>query len=278
MSGSWERDSLKEATKREKRRLTLWFGRASKALLCLGVVLLGLTAYYYGRKAVSETSLFDIEAIEYQGAHRFDAQAFNVLLLRSFGHNLLLIDLDRVRALVEAEGWVKHAVVRRRLPNRLCLHLTEREPEAVAAIEDDLYVVDDEGVILDSFGPEYESLDRPIVKGLRNTARENAAEENARRMKLYMMLLRDFQADGRNYADQISEVDVADPERVAIVPVSEPITIYLGHDSFASRYERFLAQRDLYERLKQKYGSIEYVDVTLENKIIFHTPKKVSSG
>jgi cell division septal protein FtsQ len=269
---------LKEVSNREKRRLTIWFGRTAKALLGLGVVLLGFTASYYGRRAFSETSLFDVETIEYQGAHRFDAQAFNLLLLRSFGHNLLTMDLDRVRSMAEAEGWVKHAVVRRRLPNRLCLYLTEREPEAVAAIDDDLYVVDDEGVILDSFGPEYEFVDRPIVKGLRNTARENALEDNARRMKVYMALLRDFQANGKDYAGQISEVNVDDPDRVAIVPVSEPITIYLGHDSFASRYERFLSQRDLYERLKQKYGLIEYVDVTLDNKIIFHTPKKVSSG
>lgn len=258
--------------------MTLWLGRTAKLLLGLGVVCLGVTGYYYGRRAVSETSLFDIETIEYQGARRFDAEAFNLLLLKSFGHNLLTLDLDRVRALVEAEGWVKHAVVRRRLPDRLCLYLTEREPEAVAAIDNDLYVVDEEGVILDSFGPDYEYLDRPIVKGLGNTARENAIEENERRMRAYMALLQDFQADERNYAEQISEVDVADPNRVAIIPVSEPITIYLGHDSFASRFERFLAQRDLYERLKQKYGLIEYVDVTLDNKIIFHTPKKVTSG
>lgn len=269
---------MKAPTNREKRRLTLWFGRTAKVLLVLGVVLLGSTLYYYGRKAVTETSLFDLETIEYQGAHRFSAEAFNVLLLRSFGHNLLTLDLDRVRALAEAEGWVKHAIVRRRLPDRLCLYLTERTPEAVAAIDNDLYVVDDEGVILDSFGPDYENLDRPIVKGLRNTARENSVQENARRMKVYMALLRDFQRDGRDYAERVSEVDVSDPARVAIVPVSDPITIYLGHDAFASRFERFLDQKDLYERLKQKYGLIEYVDVTLDNKIIFHTPKEVTSG
>lgn len=269
---------MKEASRRERRRLTLWLGRTAKVLLGLGVLLLGLTVYYYGRKAVSETSLFDIQTIEYQGAHRFDAEAFNLLILKSLGHNLLMIDLDRVRALVEAEGWVKHAVVRRRLPDRLCLYLTEREPAAVAAIDNDLYVVDDEGVILDSFGPDYDFLDRPIVKGLRNTARENAIEENARRMKLYMALLYDFESNGRKYAEQVSEVDVADPARVAIVPVSEPITIYLGHEAFASRFERFLAQKDLYERLKQKYGLIEYVDVTMDNKVIFHTPKQVTSG
>ncbi|MFZ0427318.1 MAG: FtsQ-type POTRA domain-containing protein [Acidobacteriota bacterium] len=269
---------MKEATNREKRRLMVWFGRTAKVLLGLGVILLGFTLYYFGRRAVSQTSLFELETIEYQGARRFDAEAFNVLLLRTFGHNLLTVDLDRVRALVESEGWVKHAVVRRRLPDRLCLYLTEREPEAVAAIENDLYVVDDEGVILDSFGPAYDFLDRPIVKGLRNTARENAAEENARRMKVYTALLQDFQAKGQDYAAQVSEVDVSDPGRVAVIPVSEPITIYLGGDSFADRFERFLGQRDLYERLKQKYGLIEYVDVTLDNKIIFHTPKQVTSG
>ena len=40
------------------------------------------------------------------------------------------------------------------------------------------------------------------------------------------------------------------------------------------RYETFVSQKDLYDRLKEEYGMIESVDVTYDSKIIFHTPQK----
>ena len=76
---------MKEATNREKRRLMVWFGRTAKVLLGLGVILLGFTLYYFGRRAVSQTSLFELETIEYQGAHRFDAEAQSVEQLCGLG-------------------------------------------------------------------------------------------------------------------------------------------------------------------------------------------------
>ena len=66
--------------------------------------------------------------------------------------DLLLIDLDRVRALVESESWVKEATVRRKLPDGLFIHITERQAVAMAAIDTELYIVDREGVILDRPG------------------------------------------------------------------------------------------------------------------------------
>ncbi len=269
---------MKEATKRDKRRLSTWLGRAAKALLGLGAVVVAVCLLYYGNSYVRSDNHFQLQAIEYQGANRFDAEAFNRLLLRTFGRNLLVMDLEKVRSLLESGTWVKEATVRRRLPDRLYLYITEREPVAVAAIDNDLYVVDEEGVILAPFGPDYSYLDRPIIKGLKNTARENALSENQRGVRAYLKLLQDFEADGADYSSRISEVDVSDPERVAVISLDDSVPIFLGKNGFARRFERFLSQRALYEKLKQKYGLIEYVDVTYENKIIFHTPQQGGAG
>lgn len=269
---------MREPTKRERRRLISWLALVAKILIVPTAGVFGAMAFHYGRSSLDLGSDFRLAVIEYEGAQNFNTEAFNTLLLRTFGRDLLTLDPDRVRALVESDTWVRHALVRRRLPDRLRIHVTERIPLAVAAIDSDLFVVDDDGVILDKYGPRYGQLDGPIVKGLRNPARENAAADNARRIRLYFRLVEDLAAQPRDYAATVSEVDVTDPSRVAVVPSDEPVAVYLGDEAFRERYETFLSQKDLYLRLKQKYGLIEYVDVTYDNKIIFHTPNHMVTG
>ena len=75
-----------------------------------------------------------------------------------------------------------------------------------------------------------------------------------------------------DYTGAISEVLLADPERVAIIREEDPVPIYLGSGRFRERYENFLAQKEVYRQLKKEYGRIEYIDVSFDNKIIFHTP------
>lgn len=259
-------------------RLGLWTVAVAKILSLVAIIALGIMALYQGRDTLRQSSFFDLQVIEYYGARNFNKKAFNVILLRSFDRNLLMMDLTRVRALLESESWVATATIRRKLPDRLLIYLREREPIAVAAIDDELYVVDCEGVVLDNYGPHYQHIDQPIVKGLKNIARENALAENAQRIKVYLDLISDLEDSVRDYTGTISEVDVTNPNRVAVVPIEDPVAVYLGKSSFRKRYEVFLSQKDLYYRLKKKYGLIEYVDVTYDNKIIFHTPEEAVAG
>ena len=74
-----------------------------------------------------------------------------------------------------------------------------------------------------------------------------------------------------SYNHSISEIDVAAPEHVAVIPDNDPILIFLGDNHFLTRYETFISQKDLYDRLKEEYGIIESVDVTYDDRIIFHT-------
>ena len=89
-------------------------------------------------------------------------------------------------------------------------------------------------------------------------------------MQVYLRVVDELDSHNRS----ISEVDVETPEQVAVIPTDDPIPIHLGDEDFLRRYETFMSQKDLYDRLKEEYGMIESVDVTYDNKIIFHTPQK----
>ena len=248
------------------KQLALLVGRV--ALLGL-LVSAGVYILDHARHPADVVELFSLEQIHYQGLTRLDREELDALIFQSVPEDLLFIDLDRVRALVESESWVQEATIRRKLPDGLVIHVTERQAAAVAAIDTELYIVDREGVILDRPGSQHPSLDRPIVKGLKNVARENAREENAARMGIYLRVLTELTL----YNPSISEIDVGTPNSVAVIPEGDPVPIYLGDKDFLARYETFISQKDLYDRLKEEYGIIESVDVTYDHKIIFHTPR-----
>ena len=268
----------KKSTKRNRRtRLRLLSG-AARVILSLVFVCFGLLGLYYASHSFGFDAQFELVEIQYLGMKHCDQTALTELIKENCKQGVFSIDLDRVRTLVETETWVKSAVVRRKMPDKLVIHVKEREPAAVAAIDSQLYVVDDEGVVLDSYGPDHQSIDRPIVKGLSNVARENSQRENARRIQLYLEVITDLDSTDRNYTGELSEIDVRDPEKVAVFPADEPITVYLGKNRFRQHFENYLSQKEIYYRLKEEHGLIEYIDVSYENKVIFHTPDKAVSG
>ncbi len=216
---------------------------------------------------------FRLKEIHYQGVQHLDVGSVDQLIAKAFPKNLWMIDLERLRQLVESENWVKSATVRRQFPDTLWIYITERTPVAAATIDDELRVVDPYGKVLDNYGPRYSDLDRPIVTGLKNTALENALEDNQLRMRVYLELLQQLDAADPSFSGQLSEIDVSNLERVAVVPTRQAIPVYLGSERFVERYQTFLSQVQLLERLREQHGVIESVDVTFDNRIIVHTPR-----
>jgi cell division protein FtsQ len=237
----------------------------------LSVVVYGL---YYAHNPATGSAHFRLKEIHYQGAAQVNPATLEEMIRRAFPENILLIDLERVRSLVESESWVESARIRRKLPDQLFINITERKPVAIAVIDNELYLVDAQGNMLDRYGPGHQSIDGPMVTGLKNVSRENAQAENTARMETYLRVFQDLRAPPQDYTQAISEIDVANPQRVAVIPADEPVPIYLGNDQFLERYETFLSRRDLYEQIKGQYGVIESIDVTYDNKIIFHTPRE----
>ena len=239
-------------------------------LMALGLVFLLHGAVYSHQGEI----FFALQEISFKGNKHLSSDTLQNLIFKTSPKNLLRVNPGKLQELVESESWVKVATVRRQLPGRLHILIEERSPVAVAAIDEDLYVVDQEGIVLDRYGATYAFLDGPVLKGLKNVARENAGRDNFQRLKIYLRLIEALGSSNGGHSQYISEVLLADPERVAVVQESDPVPIYLGRERFLERYENFLAQKDIYRQLKKEYGRIEYIDVSYDNKIIFHTPGK----
>ena len=253
------RENLKKVA-----RLT---ARVALVVALVSTILYGILLF---NNLTSSARTFHLQEVTFQGLKHADEDRLQQLVQHVVSTNVLTVKLSELRERVEAEPWVRSAVVRRRLPNHLEVYVQERTPEAVAAIDGELTIVDPEGVALAPFGPGFQYLDRPIVKGLLSSAVEGARASNSRRMEVYLGILDELGGGDQDYTETISEIDVGDVSRVEVIPSREPVRVLLGEGHFLQRYETFISQMDL---VQEQHGRIDWIDVTFDNRIIIHTPR-----
>ncbi len=251
------------------KRVFVWTARA-----CLFLVVAGLAIALYS--FVSTSRAFELKEVEVLGGNRADVGEIQRVLHQEFHRNLYRIRLQKVQEFLESQPWVRSAQVLRVFPNKLKILLAERRPVALAKIENELFLVDRYGIVLASYGPKFQHLDLPVVRGLENSTQENVSANNRTKMDSVMEVLTDLDSGSERLSDKISEIDVSDPVRVAVVPVDQPIKVFLGDSDYRERFQTYLSKLSLMADLTAKYGAMDSVDLSVKHRIIFHT--KSGSG
>lgn len=251
------------------KKLLVWTLSACLAsmLCCLGIALY---AFVSGDKA------FELKEVAILGASRADVAGIQRVIHQEFPRNLYSVRLREVEEFLQAQPWVRSVQVIRVFPNKLKILVAERRPVALAKIENELFLVDRNGVVLEPHGAKFQRLDLPVVRGLENSTLGNVSASNRSKMETVMQLLNELDYGSGRLSEKISEIDVADPNRVAIVPVDQPVKVFLGDSGFRERFEIFLSRLSLMGELTAKYGVMDSVDLSVKNRIIFHT--KSGSG
>lgn len=93
-------------------------------LLVLAGVSLGLVAAY---NWVVSTDLLAVESIEVTGNRRLDRQDILRTSGVSTGENILAVSIASIEERLSRDPWVERVIVRRVLPDRLAITITERE-------------------------------------------------------------------------------------------------------------------------------------------------------
>ena len=138
-----------------------------------------------------------------------------------------------------------------------------------------MYLVDERGTIIDSYGPQYEDFDLPIVDGLAavpataaGPVTDGPATDGAR-AELAARVINALKARPA-IARRLSQLDVSDLHNAQVILSGDAAVISLGDDQFLARLERYL---DLAAALHARVAEIDHVDVRFENRI-YVRPKK----
>jgi cell division septal protein FtsQ len=144
------------------------------------------------------------------------------------------------------------------LPSTVEVIVAERAPIGIGRIKSELYLVDDRGVVIDEYGPQYADVDLPIIDGLSaGTVADQSRPELAARVVAAL-------GPQPSVARRLSQVDVTDLHNAAVILSGEPAVIYVGEDRFLQRLQSYL---DLSAALRARMPDIDYVDLRFDDRI-----------
>ena len=182
------------------------------------------------------------------------------------GRNIFFVPIGERRKQLEAIPWVEHATVMRLLPDQIRVNIVERQPVAFTRRVQQIGLVDADGVLLD-MSPATMAVHHysfPVVTGM--DPGDTPASRKGR-MALYGRLMAELDANHQHFSQQISEIDLTNPEdaRVLMPEPGADILAHFGEDHFLERYQRYKAH---IAEWRQQYPKLAAVDLRYEHQVV----------
>jgi cell division protein FtsQ len=178
------------------------------------------------------------------------------------GRNIFFIPLDQRQKQLQQIPWVASASVMRFAPNRLKIEIHERTPVAFAQVGSKVMLIDAGGVLMELTNKKRFSF--PVIIGM--SASEPLSTRSIR-MKTFNELVRQLDSSGGHYSQDLSEVDLTDPEDVKVLtndPTGE-VLVHLGSANFLDRFKIYVAHL---REWRQQFIKLESVDLRYDQQII----------
>ncbi|MBI3493284.1 MAG: FtsQ-type POTRA domain-containing protein [Acidobacteria bacterium] len=243
------------------RRRRRWPALVKPALQygVLGVLL----AYglYRGGAVAAHAHVLQIDRIVVRGNERLSKGELLAMLNGLRGESLVWTDLDAWRRRLQASPWVREAALRRSLPSTVEVVVSERQPMGLGRINGEMYLVDEHGLIIDQYGPQYADLDLPIIDGLATTDGGSLTDEA--RAEFAARLIGSLRAKPQ-IARRLSQIDVADLHNALVILNGDPAVLQLGDDQFLPRLQSYL---DLAPTLRERVADIDSVDLRFDDRV-----------
>jgi cell division protein FtsQ len=245
------------------------FGRVSLGLAALAVVGGLSTGVLLLRQYLDRDARFRIAGsshIQATGLAEVSRAEMLPVFGEDIGRNIFFVPLAERRKQLEQIPWVESATVMRFLPDQIRVAVVERQPVAFVRNGQQIGLVDASGVLLSMpasmMAKHHYSF--PVVTGI--DARDPLAGRRTR-MAVYQRLLAELDSGGQRLSEQISEIDLTDPEDARLL-MPEPgadILAHFGEEQFLERYQRYKAH---IAEWRQQYPKLAAVDLRYEQQVV----------
>ena len=191
------------------------------------------------------------------------------------GRNVFFVPVSERRKELEAIPWIEHATVMRVLPDQIRVNVVERQPVAFTRHGQQIGLVDANGVLLDmspaTMAEHHYSF--PVVTGINPGDKPTS---RLARMAVYGRLMAELDANKQQYSEQISEIDLTDPEdaRVLMPTQGADILAHFGEDHFLERYQRYTAH---IAEWRQQYPKLAAVDLRYDHQVVLEMASGVDT-
>ena len=250
------------------RRSALPQKTASRLFWCvviIAVASLGAVAaaslYQYGEHSW-RFRLDSSDNIELAGLTNVTRAQIMEVMGGDIGRNIFFVPLDQRKKQLEQIPWVESASVMRFAPDHVRIEIHERTPVAFARIGSRIMLADSNGALMDISTKKKYSF--PVIIGMNSN---EPPSTRTSRMRIYNELVHDLDSGGGRYSQDLSEVDLSDPEDVKVL-TNDPdgeVLVHLGSSNYLDRFKVYVAHL---REWRQQFAKLESVDLRYDRQII----------
>jgi len=236
--------------RRSSRRIGLRFRHMLVLLALFAAFFAGVQKAYL---LVMTSRALTVKSVTLSGATDKSEAAVRGLAEERLSASLVLLDSNRLKADLEGLSWVKEATVVKVWPSRLRVVIRERTPLALLK-QDDLYLVDEEGVKLETVDPA-SAPDLPLL-----TDAGLFAQDYAQKVESAGECLNSLPAWLKK---NVAVLDLSLPGRVDLQLKDSPVRVLLTADRSALSLTYFEKKVADWE---SRFGRLDYVDLTVPGR------------
>ncbi|MEZ5366262.1 MAG: FtsQ-type POTRA domain-containing protein [Bryobacterales bacterium] len=245
----------------------------------LAFIGLGATSVYAVNRYLGDGPRFRLaeSGLAVSGVDRLDESSIRGIFSEDLGLSLADIPVEERRASLLEIPWIAEASVARLWPDRIWVHIRERQPVAFVRVPGSsgglrARLIDTEGVFLDPI--KNVRFELPVLDGI---PADLPAPSRKERVALYLRLMNALENEEPRYGSQVSQVDVADPHnaKVTVAHNGDVVTLDLGDELFRHRFETFLKY---IETWKRQFGAVGSIDLRYEDQVVVVPPVSREGG
>jgi cell division protein FtsQ len=231
------------------------------ATLLFFLAMMTAALYHYGEHSWR----FRIESsgdIEVDGLENVTHAQIMEVMGGDIGRNIFFIPLAQRKLQLEQIPWVESASVMRFVPNHVRIEIHERTPVAFVRVGSRISLVDSGGTVMDL--PAHKRYSFPVIVGL---SPDEPLSARVARLNTYRELMRQLDGEGAHYSQDLSEVDLADPDDVKILtndPAGE-VLVHLGSGNYLDRYKIYVSH---VQEWREQFAKLESVDLRYDRQIV----------
>ena len=261
---------FKRAHVKPSRRRSPASKHARRAARIAVLAMLAIYAAYRGVGLLAAAPSLQIGHLFVRGHERLSTGEVVALVEGLRGQNILTVRLDGWQRKLLSSPWVESATIRRLLPSTLEINIRERRPMGIGRIGMAMYLVDDQGVIIDEYGPVYADIDLPIIDGLAASPQDGGPIVDVARAEFAATVIGALAARPE-ILRQVSQLDVANLHDAVVILDNDAALLRLGEADFVARLQQYL---DLAPALRERVTAIDYADLRFDERV-YVRPAKV---
>jgi len=206
---------------------------------------------------------FYVREIEILGNYRLEREdILNIIKIKK-GESLFKLDLEEIHKKLRQNPWVKNVAIKKQLPGTLLINIEEAVPKALLSIKKRLYLIDENGKILERISNDSIPF-LPVIKDI--------APQNKKAISEALKLVDALNKKNVFAGYESLEIGL---ESYGLTMNVDGELIKIGYGNYSEKFDRWIK---LEPEIRKKGVPLKYVDLRFKDSVIVKPLKPDERG